>query len=178
MGIGDETLTLPALLKTWCLPDEVGLRESYRCKELDLSDTELVGLVSEPADSAFLLFASSRAATSARDNCTGGGANIFAHVVSWEDSKDSSVLREKAPLVLHVPHAGGASQQPLFANCGKFSRCTKNFLPSERVPPKHALVDFRIGIEFQICSQSWLGRVRDCRKFMIVSLLFSDANKG
>ena len=82
VGIGDETLTLPALPKTWYLPAAVGLRKSCRCKELGLSDTELVGLVSEPADSAFLLFASSLAATSARDSCTGGGANIFARVVS------------------------------------------------------------------------------------------------
>lgn len=56
---------------------EVGLLESRRCKEADFeSDTVLAVLVWEPAAAAFLLFASSRASTSARDNCTGGGANI------------------------------------------------------------------------------------------------------
>ena len=96
VGIGDETLTLLALLlKTWCLPGAVGLREWCRCKELDLSDTELVGLVSEPADSAFLLFASSRAATSARDNCTGGGANMSAQVVSHKKTRRRTVFRDK-----------------------------------------------------------------------------------
>lgn len=74
---GDETLILLPLLNTWCLLGEAGLRESLRCKEAGLSDTVLVVLVSDPASVAFLLFASSRAATSALDNCTGGGANIF-----------------------------------------------------------------------------------------------------
>ena len=76
---GDETLILPLLLKMWCLGE---VRESSRCKEPDLSDSALVALVSAPAAAAFRLFASSAAASSARDSCTGGGANMLINVVS------------------------------------------------------------------------------------------------
>ena len=82
-GAAADIFLISHLPKRLSFRGEVGLRESRRCKE----EAVLALLARVSLLSALFLLASIRAWTSARDNCTGGGANISGdfRAVLWSE---------------------------------------------------------------------------------------------